>query len=116
MGSWLLMQMDFSNIKINYPQTRDSLRESNGYKALAGWARYNEYNDIVLGWMFLGPDDYVEPFSVSEIITHETIHHVVAKLTDQHSADSLDAMWQRRDSLDSGRVYIMHRVLKDAGI
>lgn len=97
----------FDNIRIMRSWlTRGNLRHESKHWVLGGFACDDGEGSIYLGKVGLGHDDYVQPMTMAELITHETIHHLMRRFKGQNASEGFDSMTLERSYLDSYRIYI----------
>jgi hypothetical protein len=103
----------FDKIAIWAPRPRGNFRAGMAYQGLGGMACHGEERAIALLWYICDRKDVVEPYSVSKIISHEILHHLVGDiLNDPYaSGEGLDAMLQDRTFVDGGRYYFQRDVI-----
>lgn len=75
------------------------------YKALGGLSYDDGKGTIGLGWFLMSIHDYTDPFSIAEVITHETLHHIVRRFEGGRACHQLDVMIMWRSMFDSWRGY-----------
>ena len=99
----------FYNIRIRDACYRTNLRLYNKkYKAIAALAVDDGCNTIEFCQVWLGRYDYMESMSIAELITHETLHHLVREIAGHYVSVDLDRMLQHRNLIDTDRQYIQH--------
>jgi hypothetical protein len=86
--------------------SRNNLWKESKRWTLAGAVADDGEGTIFLGKVLLGSDDYVEHMTIVEIITHETIHHLVRRLKGQFASQGFDSMTLNRSYMDSYRRYV----------
>lgn len=103
--------MDFPII-LFYPQLRANLHPPKAkWNSLGGLAFDDGKGTIGLGWFKMGKDDYTSCFSITELLTHETLHHLVRQFEGNRACQQLDVMIMWRGMMDSWRKYINIRKL-----
>jgi hypothetical protein len=103
------IETDFSNLHIAFRTLRNNLRPKKNEQIkdiAAGFASYQDGMPIYIGFVGTRKEDRVEKLTIAQIISHETVHHLVAKLTDDLTSNQMDGMVQDRTYLDNYRVYI----------
>jgi|WetSurMetagenome_2_1015567.scaffolds.fasta_scaffold129039_2 hypothetical protein len=103
------IETDFSNLHIAFRTYRCNMRPKKNERlrdVLGGFASYKEGMPIYIGFVGTRIEDKIERLSIEEIISHETVHQLIAIMVGPNESNDMDAMVQERTYLDGYRVYI----------